>query len=150
VRGAADLDAARTLFRDYGDAIRVEACFAAGFDAELAGLPGIYAPPKGEILLTRDGNGAAIGCVALKPLADGAGEVKRLYVRPTIQRSGLGRALMEAVIDAARRAGYSELRLDTLPSMAAAQALYRRLGFVTIGRYNDNPAENLVFMSLTL
>ncbi len=149
VRGAAEVETFRALCREYGDSIRHEAKLT-GYDAELAGLPGVYAPPKGEMLLARDVAGGAIGCVALKPLPDGTSEIKRLYVRPTIRRGGLGRALMEAVIEAARATGYREVRLDSLPSMTAAQTLYRALGFVEIERYNDNPNPVLVFMSLKL
>lgn len=149
MRGS-DIDTFRTLCREYGASIRHVALLT-GYDEELAGLPGAYAPPSGEILIARDPLGAPLGCIALRPLPDaGVAEVKRLYVRPGLRRGGLGRALMNAIIAEARRIGYAEIRLDSLPSMVEAFALYRALGFVEIDRYNDNPNPVLVFMSLRL
>lgn len=149
MRGDAAIETFRALCREYGDSIRHEALLK-GYDTELANLPGVYAPPRGEMLLARDATGEPIGCVALRPLPDGTAEIKRLYVRSTTRRGGLGRALMAAVIETARGIGYPEVRLDSLPSMTAAQTLYRALGFVEIARYNDNPNPVLVFMSLRL
>jgi putative acetyltransferase len=126
---------ARELFHEYGDAIGVDLEYQ-GFSAELAALPSPYAPPHGALLVAQiDGDTA--GCVALRRLNDETGEMKRLYVRPTYRSWGLGKHLIEAVIQAARRAGYTALRLDTLPSMAAAQGLYRKLGFNEIPAYNS-------------
>jgi ribosomal protein S18 acetylase RimI-like enzyme len=148
-RGAADIDTYRALCAEYGETIK-DVALLCGFKEELAGLPGVYAPPKGEILIARDEAGTAQGCVTLHPLPDGTAEIKRLYVRAGTRRGGLGRALMLAIIDVARRIGYDEVRLDSLPSMTQAQALYRSMGFVEIGRYNSNPNPVLVFMSLKL
>jgi len=148
-RGAADLAVVRALFRDYAAYLSEAVCLP-GFDEELAGLPGAYAPPKGEILLARDDKGAALGCVALRPLADGAGEIKRFYVHEEARGKGIGRALTVAIEGVARRAGYAELRLDTLPRLTAAVALYRSLGFIDTARYNDNPNSGVVFMSKRL
>ena len=148
-RGPRDVDAFRALCRDYGDSIKGIALLT-GFAEELAALPGPYAPPRGEILLARDPGGAVIGCVALRPLPDGTAETKRLYVVPAFRRRGLGRALMVALMNAARELGYSEIRLDFIPSMVEGHALYRALGFVEIERYNQNPNPSLVFMSKRL
>src|SRR5690606_8918614 len=90
------------------------------------------------------------GCAALRPLAGRRGEMKRLYVRPVYRQPGLGKSLVEAAIDAACRAGYRGLRLDTLPGMASAQALYRRLGFVEIPPYNNPHLPGTRFYSLDL
>ena len=103
----------RELFREYEDAIGVDLEYQ-GFAAELAGLPYPYEPPHGALLIARTGDGIA-GCVALRRLDDLTGEMKRLYVRPRYRSWGVGRRLVEAIILAARQAGYSELRLDTLP-----------------------------------
>lgn len=129
-RTAADVAAAASLFRAYAVSLEIDLSYQ-GFEAELAALPGSYAPPGGELLLARAGRGgAAVGCVAFRPFpAAGACEMKRLYVAPGGRGTGLGRALAEAAIRAAGRAGYREMRLDTLPSMPRALALYRDLGF---------------------
>lgn len=128
-----DVEDARALFRAYAASLDVDLCFQ-GFEAELAHLPGAYAPPRSALLLARDEAGAALGCVALRPLVgtvpvEGACEVKRLYVSAAAQGRGLGRALAEAALATARALGYREARLDTMPSMRTAIALYRALGF---------------------
>jgi ribosomal protein S18 acetylase RimI-like enzyme len=114
-------------------------------EAEVAALPGGY----DAILVARDG-GELVGCVALRALEDGACEMKRLYVRPSARGSGAGRALVDASIARARELGYTKMRLDTLPTMDAARALYRSLGFRPVERYNDNPIEGVLFFELAL
>jgi GNAT superfamily N-acetyltransferase len=125
---------ARALFREYAEAIGTDLEYQ-GFSAELAALPDPYVSPRGALLIARVGDEAA-GCVGLRPIGDGVGEMKRLYVRPAHRKFGLGQRPVQAVIDAARAAGHRELRLDTLPSMTSAQGLYRRPGFVEIPPYN--------------
>ena len=139
---------ARELFREYAAAIDTDLEYQ-GFTAELAALPVPYAPPRGALLIAKVDSSVA-GCVALRPLDGQRGEMKRLYVRPAYRKSGLGKNLVEAVVDAARHIGYRELRLDTLPSMASAQALYRRLGFVEIPPYNTSHLPGTRFYSLDL
>ena len=139
---------ARTLFREYAAAIGVDLEYQ-GFAAELAALPSPYTAPHGVLLIAQI-NGATAGCVALRRLGEETGEMKRLYVRPTYRSSGLGQHLVEAVIGAARDAGYRALRLDTLPSMAAAQGLYRRLGFEEIAAYNTSHLPGTRFFELKL
>ncbi|HET7222436.1 MAG TPA: GNAT family N-acetyltransferase [Rhodanobacteraceae bacterium] len=139
---------ARELFREYAAAIDTDLEYQ-GFTAELAALPVPYAPPRGALLIAKVDSSVA-GCVALRPLDGRRGEMKRLYVRPAYRKSGLGKNLVEAVVDAARHIGYRELRLDTLPSMASAQALYRRLGFVEIPPYNTSHLPGTRFYSLDL
>jgi putative acetyltransferase len=95
--------------------------------------------------------GEPAGCVALKKLADGVCEMKRLFVRPWHRRTGLGRVLAERIIGEARRIGYDAIRLDTVPSvMGGAVALYRSLGFVEIPAYCRNPVPGALFMELVL
>src|SRR5258708_11337240 len=100
-RSAADIAQAAALFRDYADALDVDLCFQ-GFDEELAALPGKYAPPAGQLLLARGADGAALGCVAPRPLdAPDLCEMQRLYVRDAARRRGLVQALVPAIIAAA-------------------------------------------------
>ncbi|MEO7431930.1 MAG: GNAT family N-acetyltransferase [Dokdonella sp.] len=141
-------DDARGLFQEYAEAIGVDLEYQ-GFAAELRALPFPYQAPHGALFLAQIA-GATAGCVALRRLDDHTGEMKRLYVRPAFRASGLGRSLIEAAIEAARAAGYAALRLDTLPTMARAQALYRRLGFVEIGAYNAHHLAGTRFYELRL
>ena len=142
------IEEARSLFREYAERLGVDLCFQ-GFEQELAGLPGEYAPPKGRLLLA-SGGGRAVGCVALRDLGGGACEMKRLFVRPEARGSGLGRKLAEAVVAEARAAGYAVMRLDTLPQMREAVALYRTLGFEEIGPYRFNPVEGTLYLEKRL
>jgi putative acetyltransferase len=139
----------RALFVEYQQGLGVSLCFQ-DFDRELAGLPGEYAPPHGKLFLARAPDGQAIGCAALRALDDGAGEMKRLYVRGSARGCGLGDALARKVIAAALELGYRAVKLDTLPTMHTAQALYARLGFRDIPQYNDNPVAGTRFMGLSL
>jgi putative acetyltransferase len=141
---AADAEALRELFREYAAWLGPEGWFT-DLESELAALPGNY-----EALLVARIDGEEVGCVALKPLSGGACEMKRLYVRSTARGSGTGRALVEASIARARELGYAVMRLDTLPTMDAARALYVSLGFRPIERYNDNPVEGVVFFEREL
>jgi GNAT superfamily N-acetyltransferase len=150
----ADMDEARALFREYADWLAVDLCFQ-GFAEELASLPGAYAPPRGCLLLAGPA-GAAIGCIALRPIAvdgtaDGAvGEIKRLFVQPAARGQGLGERLVAAIVDIARAAGYRELKLDTLLHMTDARRLYERLGFAPCSPYYHNPLPGAVYLSRTL
>jgi len=148
---AADIAHARALFNEYAASIGVDLCFQ-NFAEELATLPGAYAPPRGVLLLAGP-NEHPSACAALRPLPGGdplVGEVKRLYVRPAARGSGLGRALVLQIIDNASAIGYRELKLDTLPTMAAARALYEFVGFRECAAYYRNPLEGVFYMSLTL
>lgn len=142
------LPAVRELFLEYADSLGVDFNFQ-GFDQELAGLPGKYAPPSGRLLLAMDGQRAA-GCVAVRELEAGIGEMKRLYVRPPFRRQGAGRQLAVATVVAAREIGYQRLRLDTLATLKPALALYESLGFQRIAPYYHNPIANVVFLELRL
>lgn len=157
------LEAIRVIFREYADSLGIDLGFQ-GFDEELRDLPGEYAEPRGALLLAlidveASGTGTppsptvvqrqegrwshVAACCALRPLdaADypNAAEMKRLYVRPAFRGRGLGRQLTEAVLDAARSAGYSCVLLDTFDDMEAARALYEDLGFVEVPPYYHNP-----------
>jgi GNAT superfamily N-acetyltransferase len=146
---ADDMEPVRLMFREYADSLGFDLCFQ-NFEQELAGLPGQYAPPSGCLLLATADDQPA-GCVALKKLADGVCEMKRLYVRSRHRGTGLGRTLAEQIIREARRLGYQAIRLDTVPSvMGSAVALYRSLGFRDIPAYCFNPVPGALFVELRL
>jgi putative acetyltransferase len=126
----------------------VDLCFQ-GFEAELGTLPAAYAPPAGRLLLAFDGEALA-GCGALRPIAAGVAELKRMWTRPAFRGRGVARGVATALLDAARAEGYRTVRLDTLEGMTAARALYQSLGFREIGPYYANPLPGVVYMELTL
>jgi ribosomal protein S18 acetylase RimI-like enzyme len=148
VAAGGDLVAVRRLFEEYAASLGFSLCFQ-GFDRELAELPGAYGPPSGCLLLATV-DLAAAGCVALRALGSGGCEMKRLFVRPAFHGRGLGRQLAEAVIGEARAAGYASVKLDTVPSMRAAQGLYASLGFEEIEPYCENPIEGARYLELRL
>ena len=143
-----ELDAVRTIFREYADSLGIDLHFQ-NFDAELAQLPGEYAAPRGHLLLA-EVDGAIAGCCALRPLdsADypNAAEMKRLFVRPEFRGLGLGRQLAESIIDAARMSGYDSVLLDTLDDMEIARAMYEDLGFKEIPPYYHNPVSGTHYL----
>jgi ribosomal protein S18 acetylase RimI-like enzyme len=143
-----DLEAARQLIVEYGASLGVDLDFQ-GFEAELAHLPGDYAPPRGALSLVTVG-GEPAGCVGMRPLDDRVAEMKRLYARPGFRGRRLGERLAGAAIAAARAAGYAAIRLDTLPGMDEARSLYRRLGFREIPAYRHNPVAGTTFLELDL
>jgi len=167
-----ELDAVRAIFRDYADSLGIDLGFQ-NFDQELASLPGEYAEPRGALLLAvvdvgevavpvdaeplarAQGQLAHVaGCCALRPLdtADypNAAEMKRLYVRPQFRGVGLGRQLAEAILDAARGAGYACVLLDTLDDMESARALYEDLGFSEVPPYYHNPIAGSHYLKVDL
>ena len=167
-----ELDAVRAIFRDYADSLGIDLGFQ-NFEQELASLPGEYAEPRGALLLAVvDVSEVAVpvaaeplarapgrlahvaGCCALRPLdtADypNAAEMKRLYVRPQFRGVGLGRQLVEAILDAARGAGYACVLLDTLDDMESARALYEDLGFAEVPPYYHNPIPGSHYLKVDL
>lgn len=147
-----DIDAVRLVMKEYAASLNVDLCFQ-DFDAELAGLPGQYAEPRGALLMARSGQALA-GCCALRPLVNvdyaNAGEMKRLYVRPQFRGKGVGRLLAEATLDAARVAGYACVLLDTLSDMETAREMYQDLGFVEIAPYYYNPIPGSHYLKVDL
>lgn len=143
-----EIDVVRTLFREYQASLGVDLCFQ-NFESELASLPGAYAPPRGRLYLGLSGSDAAC-CVAFRPHDADTAEMKRLYVRPAFRGFGFGRVLARAVEDDARALGYARIVLDTLPSMAEAQAMYASLGFRDVPPYTANPVPGTRFLALEL
>jgi GNAT superfamily N-acetyltransferase len=138
----------RQLFQEYADSLDIDLCFQ-DFGAELASLPGKYAPPQGRLMLAWC-SGEAVGCVALRPIDGESCEMKRLYVKPRFRAHHLGRELAQRICREARDAGYRRICLDTLPSMSSALQLYSTLGFRPIEPYVFNPVEGAVFLGLNL
>jgi len=170
-----EIAATQAIFRDYAASLDIDLCFQ-NFDEEVATLPGDYAEPRGALLLALvDAEGGGVlseqvdapmirraqggmayvaGCCALRPLdtADypNAAEMKRLYVRPPFRGLGLGRQMAEAMLDAARGAGYACVLLDTLDDMESARALYEDLGFVEVPPYYHNPIAGAHYLKADL
>ncbi len=140
--------AARLLFEEYAASLPFDLSFQ-NFAHELATLPGDYAPPGGRLWLATVGDEPA-GCVALRRLEPGVGELKRLYTRPAHRGTGLGRRLVETAVAEAVALGHDRLRLDTAPDMTAALKLYETLGFVRIPAYCVNPVAGAVYLELAL
>lgn len=150
VRSGDDLADTIRLFTTYANSLGVDLAYQ-GFPAEMAAMPGKYAPPAGELLLARSADGEAIGCVGLRPIdPPGCCEMKRLYVSPQARGLGLGKALVDAVVTVAERIGYREIRLDTLPTMDEAIGLYAKLGFEPISPYYVTPIAGTCFMAKRL
>lgn len=147
-----DLPLVRALFTEYAGSLNIDLCFQ-NFDAELDALPGDYAPPRGTLVLARTGS-ELVGCCAMRPLDatdyPNACEMKRLYVRPALRGSGVGRRLAEAVMEAAQQAGYATMLLDTLSEMETARAMYQDLGFTEVPPYYYNPIEGAHYLMARL
>ncbi len=145
----AQLEQVRTLFLEYAQSLGFSLCFQ-GFDDERRALPGMYAPPRGRLLLAVE-DGLPAGCVGLHEWNGPVAEMKRLYVAPGFRGDGLGRALTLAALAEARAIGYRSVRLDTIPSlMQPAIALYRELGFRDIPPYRENPIPGALHLELQL
>jgi len=146
---SADIGAVRALFQEFAASLPID-LGPQGFQQELDSLPGAYAPPHGALLLAKRGD-SVLGCIAVKPLAPpGIGEIKRLYVRPEGRGLGIGKALIAEILKAAERIGYDELKLDTLPHLTTAIALYRAAGFALIAPYGSFPYPGLVCLGRKL
>ena len=162
-----DLVHTKELFTAYANSLPISLTFQ-NFTAELASLPGLYAPPTGAIFLafltpqsstslipSNQENSTPIGVIALRPLPNSSPrfkicEMKRLYLSPASRGLGIAKNLVSEVIKEAKRLGYEEMRLDTLSSMVGARALYKSVGFVEVEKYYDTPIEGTMFLSLNL
>lgn len=145
---ADEIEIVRNLLREYQQALGVDLSFQ-GFEAELASLPGSYAPPSGRLLLARHA-GTPVGCVALQRIDAARAEMKRLYVPPSARGLGIGRKLVAQILAEAQAIGYSDVVLDTLPNMLEAQRLYEQFGFRDIQPYRPNPVPGTRYLGKTL
>jgi putative acetyltransferase len=145
---AGDIDRVRELLLEYQALLGVDLSFQ-GFHDEVRDLPGEYAPPGGRLLLARH-EGVAVGCVALRAAGGTRSEMKRLFVRPAARGLGVGNALVSRLLDEARGIGYTEIVLDTLPSMGDAQRLYEHFGFRDIAPYRPNPVAGTRYLGKSL
>lgn len=148
VRAGKNLEHLRRLFQEYTDSLGTDLSFQ-DFQNELENLPGEYVPPGGRLYLALE-DSEPVACVAMRKISDEICEMKRLYVRPLARGKGIGRKLALQLIADARRKGYQRLRLDTLPMMRRAIALYQALGFKPIDPYRHNPVQGARFFELTL
>ncbi len=142
------LDEVRKLFREYAASLGCSPCLQ-NIEKELGHLPGEYAPPGGRLLLAVH-EGRPAGCVALRKIGEGVGEMRRMYVRPGFRGKKIGRGLAATFIEEARKAGYARLRLYTLPSMTEAVELYHSLGFKNIDPYGEHIIEGAIYMELNV
>jgi ribosomal protein S18 acetylase RimI-like enzyme len=147
-RSSDEIGVVRSLMREYQQQLGVDLCFQ-GFEAELAGLPGSYAPPGGRLLLAMHEN-TPVGCVALQRITSSRAEMKRLYVPPSARGLGVGRTLVAELLSQAQAIGYSEVVLDTLPTMVEAQRLYHQFGFCDIEPYRPNPIVGTRYLGKSL
>lgn len=145
---SSQMSSVRELFVEYAGTLEFDLAFQ-GFKKELDSLPGEYSAPKGCILLAFK-DSALAGCVALRPIDAEISEMKRLFVRSKFQGHGIGRALTKAILDKAATLGYRKIRLDTVPSMKAAQLLYKSMGFYSISPYRANPVEGTAYLECEL
>lgn len=143
-----ELEEVRNIFLEYAEFLQVDLCFQ-DFDKELQTIHQVYSPPKGCIILAKQ-NEQILGCVALKPIAEGICEMKRLYVRPEARGEGLGRKLVEELIRFAKESSYKSMKLDTVSKLKEAIALYRSMGFIETSPYVFNPLTDVLYFELKL
>ncbi len=150
-----DVDQIRELFREYfawvQDDLRFDLTYQA-IEQELMTLPGAYTSPQGCLLIARS-SGQPVGCIALRPHSLEICELKRMYVRPSFRGQGIARVLCAQIIQFAKLAGYSLMRLDTEISLSNAQKIYTDLGFHSAPPYYDVPEvvrDRTIFMELNL
>ena len=142
------IDAVRELWNAYWDSLGFPAEFQS-FTEELRELPGKYGPPTGRLLLVRI-SGLPVATAAFRRLSAEACEAKRLYVEPAYRHHGIAAALLTKLVEESRGSGYRTLCGDTLPTMASALALYRKMGFVETGPYSENPTPGAIYLRLSL
>lgn len=146
---SAALETVRQLFLEYADELQENLCFQS-FDDEVKDPLKKYGPPTGALFIAY-WNEAPAGCIALQPLKEeGVCEMKRLYVKPAFRKYGIGKALVEQLLEASQQLGYKSMRLDTLERLQPAIKLYEQYGFKVINAYYENPLPGVVYMECGL
>lgn len=140
--------AAGLLFKEYAASIKISLDFQ-HFDEELLGLKRMYAEPYGGIILAKDQE-EIIGCAAIRKINDKAGELKRMYIKPSHQNKGVGKILLERALQLAKRCNYSVVKLDTLNYMLPAINLYTKAGFYETAPYYHNPITTVIYFEKVL
>jgi ribosomal protein S18 acetylase RimI-like enzyme len=142
---AVDIPHVREMLQEYVSWVGLDLAFQE-IEAELDGLPGGYVAPRGALFVAVEGD-RYLAMIGLRPIDRTIAEMKRLYVRPEARGRGLARRLIARLCEEARRLNYTELRLDTLPMMGEAQALYETYGFVDIEPYYETQIAGTRFMA---
>ncbi len=143
-----DFDTGKKLFLEYAQSLDFNLCFQ-NFEQELADIQVQYGVPNGCLLLVKNDE-ESVGCVGVRRWKGDIAELKRMYLRPQTRGLGLGKKLLEVALSSARSLGYRSIRLDTLPSMTSAIAIYRDFGFADIPPYRDNPLEGAIYLEKNL
>ena len=145
---SADFATGKRLFLEYAQSLDFNLCFQ-NFEQELADIQEQYGIPNGCLLLVKN-DGETVGCAGVRRWQSDIAELKRMYLKPQTRGLGLGKKMLEAALENARQLGYRSIRLDTLPTMETAIALYREFGFADIPPYRDNPFEGTIYLEKTL
>lgn len=141
---AADYAEGRRLFLEYAETLGFSLCFQ-GFGRELAVIDTMYAAPQGRLWIVQQ-DGHALGCGGIRRYDDHSAELKRMYLRPELRGLGLGQQLLNTALAATAELGYRSLRLDTVPGMKAAIALYHKNGFEVLDFQKAGDPEGLIYM----
>lgn len=140
---------AKVLFLEYAKSLNFDLCFQ-NFESELNTLNIQYNLPCGALVLVLDENDFEIGCVGIRKLDGKTSELKRMYVKKEFRNKGIGKKLLQMVIEESKKLGYEKIQLDTISTMKEAIYLYEKFGFVEISAYRYNPFENAKYFELSL
>jgi GNAT superfamily N-acetyltransferase len=152
----------KELFKAYFDELYERGCDVGfqGFQNEWSDLPGkdVFEKRGGVFVAVSndpslDLNDLAhskhvVGCIAIRPLNDKCGEVKRMFIRKSHRRNGIGKLLAETIVQHAWELEYEEIKLDSLERLTGAVKLYEAMGFQRIDPYCECPEEDHVCMNL--
>lgn len=138
----------KLLFVQYLQELNEDLCFQ-NWDKEIENPLLKYGPPKGSLIIAYYNNQPA-GCIAIQDLENGVCEMKRMFVLPQLRKHGIGKLLVEAILQQAMLLGYKKMVLDTLTRLTSAIRLYEKYGFIHTTAYYANPLPNVVYMEKEL